>query len=53
MVDQVEASRFLALSRCELTATPRPVHVLVTLRADFYDRPLVDPHMGSCSPTTS
>ena len=46
MVDQVEASRFLALLAATAADPSGRVHVLVTLRADFYDRPLVDPHMG-------
>ena len=46
MVDQVEASRFLALLAATAADPHGRIHVLVTLRADFYDRPLVDPHMG-------
>ena len=46
MVDQAEASRFLALLAETAMAPDGPVHVLVTLRADFYDRPLADPRMG-------
>lgn len=46
MVDQAEASRFLALLAETAVAPDGHVHVLVTLRADFYDRPLVDPRMG-------
>ena len=46
MVDQVEASRFLALLAATAADPHGRVRVLVTLRADFYDRPLVDPHMG-------
>ena len=46
MVDHAEASRFLALLAETAVAADANIHVLVTLRADFYDRPLVDPRMG-------
>ena len=46
MVDQAEASRFMALLAETASARESNVHVLVTLRADFYDRPLGDPRMG-------
>jgi hypothetical protein len=46
MVDQTEASRFLALLAHAADDRGGRVHVLVTLRADFYDRPLADPRLG-------
>jgi basic membrane lipoprotein Med (substrate-binding protein (PBP1-ABC) superfamily)/DNA-binding SARP family transcriptional activator/Tol biopolymer transport system component len=46
MVDPAEASRFLALLANAADDRDGRVHVLVTLRADFYDRPLADPHLG-------
>jgi basic membrane lipoprotein Med (substrate-binding protein (PBP1-ABC) superfamily)/DNA-binding SARP family transcriptional activator/Tol biopolymer transport system component len=45
-VDQAEASRFLALLADAADDPGGRVHVLVTLRADFYDRPLADPRLG-------
>ena len=45
-VDGPEASRFIR-RLAQLTGDPDGrSHVLVTLRADFYDRPLADPHLG-------
>ena len=46
MVDHSEASRFLALLAHAADDRVGRVHVLVTLRADFYDRPLADPRLG-------
>ncbi|HEY4611230.1 MAG TPA: BMP family ABC transporter substrate-binding protein, partial [Ilumatobacteraceae bacterium] len=46
MVDQAETTRFLALLAETAGAAESNVHVLVTLRADFYDRPLADPRIG-------
>jgi basic membrane lipoprotein Med (substrate-binding protein (PBP1-ABC) superfamily)/DNA-binding SARP family transcriptional activator len=46
MVDNAEASRFLALLAQTAGDGGGRVHVLVTLRADFYDRPLADPRLG-------
>ena len=46
MVDHAEASRFLALLAHAAADGGTRVHVLVTLRADFYDRPLADPLLG-------
>jgi basic membrane lipoprotein Med (substrate-binding protein (PBP1-ABC) superfamily)/DNA-binding SARP family transcriptional activator len=46
LVDAAESSRFLALLAHTATDPDGRVHVLVTLRADFYDRPLADPHLG-------
>ncbi len=45
-VDHAEASRFLALLAYAADDRGGRVHVLVTLRADFYDRPLADPRIG-------
>ena len=46
MVDPPERARFTALL-ADATASPdMTVHVLVTLRADFYDRPLADAHLA-------
>jgi basic membrane lipoprotein Med (substrate-binding protein (PBP1-ABC) superfamily)/DNA-binding SARP family transcriptional activator len=45
-VDGSEASRFLRRLSQLATDDGLRVHVLVTLRADFYDRPLADPHIG-------
>jgi basic membrane lipoprotein Med (substrate-binding protein (PBP1-ABC) superfamily) len=46
MVDHAEASRFLALLAHAAGDGGGRIHVLVTLRADFYDRPLADPRLG-------
>jgi len=46
MVDHAEARRFLALLATAADDREGRVHVLVTLRADFYDRPLADPRLG-------
>jgi DNA-binding SARP family transcriptional activator len=41
--DKAEAKRFLDGLYIAATATRSPVRVVVTLRADFYDRPLMHP----------
>jgi type II secretory pathway predicted ATPase ExeA len=41
--DKAEAKRFLDGLYIAATATRSPVRVLITLRADFYDRPLMHP----------
>lgn len=46
LVDHAEASRFLAMLAHAADDRSGRVHVLVTLRADFYDRPLADPLLG-------
>ena len=45
MVDDAEARRFLDAVSSIASAGPQ-VHLMVTLRADFYDRPLADPVFG-------
>jgi basic membrane lipoprotein Med (substrate-binding protein (PBP1-ABC) superfamily)/DNA-binding SARP family transcriptional activator len=44
IVDSAESGRFIR--RLVQLALSRRTHVLVTVRADFYDRPLADPHLG-------
>ena len=51
MVDDAEARRFLDAVSSITSAGPQ-VHLMVTLRADFYDRPLADPVSGNSSPRT-
>ena len=46
MVDDAEARNFLDLLAQGVRDTSGAVHVLVTLRADFYDRPLAEPSFG-------
>jgi WD40 repeat protein/DNA-binding SARP family transcriptional activator len=41
--DKAEAKRFLDGLYIAATATRSPVRVIITLRADFYDRPLMHP----------
>jgi basic membrane lipoprotein Med (substrate-binding protein (PBP1-ABC) superfamily)/DNA-binding SARP family transcriptional activator len=46
LVDDGEARRFLDLVSSAAGTAERRVHVMATLRADFYDRPLADPAFG-------
>jgi basic membrane lipoprotein Med (substrate-binding protein (PBP1-ABC) superfamily)/DNA-binding SARP family transcriptional activator len=46
MVEGTETARFLASLAHAAHDPDGRVHVLVTLRADFYDRPLADPGIG-------
>ncbi len=46
MVDDVEARGFLDLLAQGVRGEAHAVHVVVTLRADFYDRPLAEPNFG-------
>lgn len=46
MVDDAEARRFLDLLAEGVRDAANRVHVVVTLRADFYDRPLAEPRFG-------
>ena len=46
MVQRTEASRFLGALVAAVDDPAVRVHVLVTLRADVYDRPLADPQFG-------
>ena len=46
VVDDAEAARFLSLLADVVSAADGRVSVLVTLRADFYDRPLADARFG-------
>ncbi|RPI82598.1 MAG: hypothetical protein EHM41_17975, partial [Chloroflexi bacterium] len=44
--DRSEVRRFLDNLYTAITEPQSPVHVVVTLRADFYDRPLMYPHFS-------
>jgi len=44
--DRSEVRRFLDNLYTAVTEPHSPVHVVVTLRADFYDRPLMYPHFS-------
>jgi basic membrane lipoprotein Med (substrate-binding protein (PBP1-ABC) superfamily)/DNA-binding SARP family transcriptional activator len=46
MVDDAEARKFLDLLAHGVRDDTHAVHVLATLRADFYDRPLAEPRFG-------
>ena len=46
MVDDADARRFLDLLARGARDEAHLVHVVATLRADFYDRPLADPNFG-------
>jgi basic membrane lipoprotein Med (substrate-binding protein (PBP1-ABC) superfamily)/DNA-binding SARP family transcriptional activator len=46
MVDETEARRFLDLLAHGVSDDEHGVRVVVTLRADFYDRPLAEPRFG-------
>jgi basic membrane lipoprotein Med (substrate-binding protein (PBP1-ABC) superfamily) len=46
MVDPPERTRFTALLAGATASPDTAVHVLVSLRADFYDRPLADAHLA-------
>jgi basic membrane lipoprotein Med (substrate-binding protein (PBP1-ABC) superfamily)/DNA-binding SARP family transcriptional activator len=46
MVDDAESRRFLDLLARGARDEAHLVHVVATLRADFYDRPLADPNFG-------
>ena len=48
-----EAEAFLAALSEAADDAGRRIHVLLTMRADFYDRPLADPRSAGSSPTTS
>jgi basic membrane lipoprotein Med (substrate-binding protein (PBP1-ABC) superfamily)/DNA-binding SARP family transcriptional activator/Tol biopolymer transport system component len=46
MIDDTEARRFLDLLARGARDEAHLVHVVATLRADFYDRPLAEPNFG-------
>jgi DNA-binding SARP family transcriptional activator len=46
MVEDAEARKFLDLLAQGVRDASHVVHVVVTLRADFYDRPLAEPSFG-------
>jgi basic membrane lipoprotein Med (substrate-binding protein (PBP1-ABC) superfamily)/DNA-binding SARP family transcriptional activator/Tol biopolymer transport system component len=46
MVDDADARKFLDLLALGVRDEANVVHVVVTLRADFYDRPLAEPRFG-------
>jgi WD40 repeat protein len=49
--DAAERAQFLALIETAVRAPDSRLHIVVALRADFYDRPLSDPRMGALMQT--